>query len=210
MARKLPEGYSKAFAKARAEGKDRFTLNGQTYVASGGRTHGRSLEELKGQRSAPETSPRPAPRPSATQTPGNSTRASSAPSRPSQRPSNSQSVAGDPRTSDGYNRIGASNPAAQSRTRSLPSTPSGSNLTRTAGSQADRSPPRTPPRRPQTPDGDSRPARSTTQTNTRPPVKASEITTLAQWKALTRNQRRNTPGVPDTMLDAIRKYGLGS
>jgi hypothetical protein len=154
---------------------------------------------------APTESPRPAPRPSGTRTPGNSQRASNAPSRPSQRPPNSQSVAGDPRTSNGYNRIGASMAPTQNRTRSLPSAPSGSNVTRTAGSQADTSPRRTPPRQPQTPERDSFTPR---QSDTRAPVRAKEITTLAQWKALTREQRRNTPGVPDTMLDAIRKYGL--
>lgn len=65
---------------------------------------------------APTTSPRPAPRPQATGTPGNSQRASSTPPSRSQRPSNSQGVSGDPRTSDGYNRIGASNPGTQRAT----------------------------------------------------------------------------------------------
>ena len=207
---KLPEGYAKAFALAKSRGDRTFSLNGQTYQTMGGRTHGKSNVELTG-RTAPTTSPRPAPRPQATSTPGNSQRASSAPPSRSQRPSNSQSVAGDPRTTSGYQTryqgIGADMKPAQQRTRSLPSTPSGSNVTRTAGSQADTSPRRTPPRQPQTPDRDSFAPR---QSDTRAPVRAKEITTLAQWKALTREQRRATPGVPDTMLDAIRKYGLGS
>jgi hypothetical protein len=175
----------------------------------------RSIADAQRMQRALRAAEKPAEAPSrssATPTPKRASRAPSASPRPSKRqsqPKNSQQVAGDPRTSDGYNRIGASAPPTQDRTRRLPSTPTGSGVTRTAGSQADRSPSRAQSPRPQTPDRDSRP-RSTTKTNTRPPVKAGEITTLAQWKALTREQRRNTPGVPNTMLDAIRKYGLGS
>lgn len=156
--RKLPEGYSKAFAQAKAEGRDTFTLNGKTYRTMGGRSHGRSIEETRGGSEKPSGG---SSRSSGTRSARTESRASATPSSSSQRPKarpassgrNSQSVSGDPRTSDGYNRkpkvtlrrssgtrsdpIGASNPPTQPRTRSLPNSPS---ATTTAGSMAERSP----------------------------------------------------------------------
>lgn len=117
---KLPEGYAKAFAQAKAAGERTFKLNGQTYQTMGGRTHGKSNEELRGGSTRPATAPQGS---SATPTPGRASKAPSASPRPSKRPSsrrNSQDVSGDPRTRDGYNTIGASRPPAQSRTSALP------------------------------------------------------------------------------------------
>lgn len=158
---KLPEGYSRAFAQAKAEGRDTFTLNGKTYRTMGGRSHGRSIEET---RRGSERASGGSTSSQGTRTPKTSTRASTAsPSRstkPKARTStsgrNSQSVSGDPRTFDGYNRkpsvtprsssetridpIGASNPPTQPRTRSLPDSPSAAT---TAGSMGERSPSQT-------------------------------------------------------------------
>ena len=99
---------------------------GETYTVPAGKNPMSAAQAQRMQKSlrAPETSPRPAPRPSGSGTPKNSNKASSPSPRTSQRPSprpststgNSQSVSGDPRTSDGYNRIGASNPSTQKRT----------------------------------------------------------------------------------------------
>lgn len=47
---KNPEGYSAAFAKAKAEGKKTFQLGGKTYRTAGGRTHGKSIDETAGRK----------------------------------------------------------------------------------------------------------------------------------------------------------------
>ena len=203
--------------------KTRFVeFGGERYEVPAGKNP-RSIADAQRMQRALRAAEKPAEAPQASSGGGGSRKSQTAPTaspRPSPRassnqPRNSQGVSGDPRTSDGYNRIGASNPGTQRNTArvpvgpgtlSSPSTPTGSGMTRTAGSQADRSPSRSQPRRMETPSGPESNV-STKQSRYKPMVRKEDIKTFAQWMDLSPEQRRNA-GLPSSQIGA-RRYFAG-
>lgn len=186
----------------------RVEFGGETFEVPAG-SNPMSIAQAQRMERALRASEKPAEAPSRSSGGGGSRKRTSAPTaspRPSQRPSrgNSQDVAGDPRTRSGYDRIGASAPPAQSRTRSLPSVPTGSGVTRTAGSMADRSPSRFQSPRPQTPAAPDRGV-DTRQSRYKPLVRKEDIKTFAQWMDLSPEQRRNA-GLPSSQIGARRYF----
>jgi hypothetical protein len=158
--------------------------------------NGRSIAEAQRAQRSLRASEKPAETPSkpkATQTPKKSTSPSKA---PSSAPTGSPRPKARPQS--GKDPIGASRPPTQPRTRGLPDSPS---MTRTAGSQADRMPSRTPPRALDVPgDRDSAPASRQTRYRN-PVVRKEDVTSFDQWMGLTREQRRNA-GLPVSQAGA--------
>ena len=187
--------------------KTRFVeFGGERYEVPAGKNP-RSIADAQRMQRALRAAEKPAEAPQASSGGGGSRKSQTAPTaspRPSARPSQSKASTGGPaRYRQRRDSIGASNPPVQSNTQRVPT---GSGVSLTAGSMADRSPSRRTSPRPQTPDSPDRGV-DTKQSRYKPMVRKEDIKTFAQWMNLSPEQRRNA-GLPSSQTGA-RLYFAG-